>query len=432
MKFLLGCLLATFLTSCTLPAVGAQAVTLEPLPLEPVPTFSLRGDPNFSPEHLPREMRLWHSRFWNGIEYVNTTDRFYNPETLASSGDLFQLGRHFNVYVTSLLTVLRVTGDLAILDEVDRLMQLAAGELRDYNADGFRNWRYLTLTGADSAAFIGDDYHEMDEILTHSMVAAVAYAFKANADFDARYAERAAFWTDYLQNDFEAKWRRRNDVPRGFPFLSRDLMHPYVQWIRFHYYMYGLTGDASYYAEAERMARQVPLQVREVATPGGPAYVWNQRFLPEARGDVLSCQPFVYLQLTFQAFQDLAMEGFSVFDDAFMQRVATSMTELVVRDGYRSFAGDICGGQYQAGLRPTRSRSTRGVAFHFVNFPYATIGKWDPTGRLETLVRRAYDELELTSENNYAAGQMNLSAAMLFLLAEGEEQQASGSAPDAP
>jgi hypothetical protein len=424
MKSLLAFLVAVFLTSCTFPAVGAQAVTLEPLPLEPVPTFSLRGNPDFSSENLPREMRLWHSRFWNGIAYVNAAGEAFNPETLASSGDLYRLGRHFNVYVTNLLTVLRVTGDLAILDEVDRLMQLAAAELRDYNADGFRNWRYLTRTRDPSNhPFIGDDFHVMDEILTHSMVAAVAYAFKANEDLDERYAERAAFWTDYLQNDFEAKWRRRNDVPRGFPFLSRDLMHPYVQWIRFHYYMYGLTGDASYYTEAERMARQVPLQVREVATPSGPAYVWNQRFLPEAEGDALSCQPFVYLRYTMQAFQDLALEGFSVFDDAFMQRVATAMTELVVRDGYRTFAGDICGGRYQAGLRPTRSRSHQGTTFLFVNFPYATAGKWDPTGRLEELVRRAYEELELTAENNYAAGQVNLSAMMLFFLAE-EDQRA--------
>lgn len=432
MRLLFACALTLALTSCTLPAIGAQAVSRESLPLEPVPTFSLQAAPTFSPASLPREMQLWHSRLWNGIEYVNATDRFYNPETLASSGDLYSLGRHFNVYVTSLLTALRVTGDHAILDEVDRLMLLAAEQLGDHNADGFRNWRYLN-EDADSSSrpLVGDDFHVMDEILTHSMVAAVAYAFKANEAADARYAERAAFWTDYLKNDFEAKWRQRNGVPYGFPFLSRDLMHPYVQWIRYHYYMYGLTGDAAYYSEAERMARQVSVQVREVLTPSGPAFVWNQRFLPESEGDVLTCQPFVYLQLTFQAFQDLAMEGFSVFDDAFMQRVATSMTELVLRDGYDSFAGDICGGTFQAGMSPTRSRSARGVSYHFVNFPYATIGKWDATGRLETLVRRAYDELELTSENNYAAGQANLSATMLFLLAEGE-QQASGTAPATP
>ena len=108
----------------------------------------------------------------------------------------------------------------------------------------------------------------MDEILTHSLVAAVAAALEENAAFSEVYAEHAAFWTDYLENDFEAKWRGRNDVPSGFPFIEKDLTHPYVQFIRYHFYMHKLTGDAGYQREAERMARLVTRQVREIYTPG--------------------------------------------------------------------------------------------------------------------------------------------------------------------
>ena len=86
------------------------------------------------------------------------------------------------------MTSLWVTGDLTLFDELTRL------ELADYNGDGFRNWRYLTNP---CETYGNDDYPRMEEILTHSLVAAVAAALKANETFNPRYAEHAAFWTDY-------------------------------------------------------------------------------------------------------------------------------------------------------------------------------------------------------------------------------------------
>ena len=413
---LLTSLVVLLLASCTLPRAQSQAVSRVSPPLQPVGLYDLRGDPNFDPNRLPGEMRLWHRRLWDGIDYLNAQDSAINPESLAASGDLYALGRSFNTYVTTLLNALRVTKDPALVGEVDRLLEIARGQLADYNGDGFLNWRYLNENAdSSSRSFYGDDRHVMDDILTHSLIAAAAGALRENAGFNPRYAEHAAFWTDYLQSHFEAKWRRRNDVPSGFPFLSRDLMHPYVQFIRYHYYMSKLTGDEDYLREAERMAALVPQQVREVYTPGGPAYVWNQRFLPEGDGDTLMCQPFVYLQLTFQAFEDLAFEGFSVFDDAFMQRVATSMTSLVTRNSYKDFATDICGGTFQAGFRPFWE-GDGGITYHFVNQPYAEIGKWDATGQLRRNVERAYREVDL-DDSYYPRARTNLSAAMLILLA---------------
>ncbi len=415
----LTCLFAFLLTSCTLPGVSSQAVSRVSPPLKPVGTYSLKGDPNFDPNQLPGEMKLWHTRLWYGVRYVNDHDSDFDPETLAASGDLNALGRKFSNYVTTLLTALRVTKDLALLDEVDRLMEIARTQLADYNADGFRNWRYLAESG--DRTYYNDDYHVMEEILTHSVVAAAAAALHENAAFSERYREHAIFWEDYLKNDFEAKWRERNDVRSGFPFLTRDLMHPYVEFIRYHLYMYELTSETGYLSEAERMAAEVTQQVKRVYTTGGPAYVWDQRFLPAADGaGSLACQPFVYLRLTFQAFQDLAMEGMSVFDDTFMQYVATSMTSLVMRDSYRSFTKDICGGTYQAGIKP--SSGDGGITFHFVNYPYAVVGKWDATGRLERAVRRAYAEVDL-DDNFYPVGRANLAAEMLFLLANNPDGQ---------
>lgn len=416
-------LVVLLLTSCTLPRTQSQAISRASPPLEPVGLYSLRGDPNFDPNQLPGEMRLWHARLWEGINDFNAERASQlNPDNLAASGDLYAVGRAFNTYITTLLNALRVTKDLALLDEVDRLLEIARAQLGDTNGDGYLNLRYLNES--DDRNEYGEDYHVMDEILAHSLLAAAAGALRENAAFNPRYKEHAEFWANYLQNHFEAKWRAREGKPSGFPFLSRDLMHPYVQFIRYHYYMYKLTGDAAYLREARRRAELVPKQVREVYTPGGPAYVWNQRFLPDGDGETLSCQPFVYLPLTLQAFEDMAFEGFSVFDDLFMQRVATSMGSLVLEDGYRDLAPDICGGRIQADISPAGGDG--GITYHFVNMPYAEVGKWDATGRLRNYVERAYREVDL-DDPYYPRARMNLSAAMLMLLAN--EPDAPGRKP---
>jgi hypothetical protein len=127
----------------------------------------------------------------------------------------------------------------------------------------------------------------------------------------------------------------------------------------------------------------------------------------------LGCQPFIYLQYTFQAFQDLALEGVPPFsNEAFMKRVATAMTELVMDDGYETFAKDICGGVFQGGLSPTSG--DRGVTSHFVNYPFGVVGKWDANGKIERTVRDAFDDVEFDVNN---PSEVNLSAIMLLILA---------------
>jgi len=42
--------------------------------------------------------------------------------------------------LTALLTLFRVTGDIELLEEIDRLMEIAKGRLNDSDGDGFRNW----------------------------------------------------------------------------------------------------------------------------------------------------------------------------------------------------------------------------------------------------------------------------------------------------
>ena len=151
------------------------------------------------------------------------------------------------------------------------MAELARAELKDYNRDGFLNWRYLHQeSGAEQ--WYGDDKHVMDDMLAHTTVAAAAYVFRANCSLDTRYCEHARFWTGYLRNHFEAKWRKRNNVPTGPFFLDKNLAHPHLQWTRYTLYMHRLTGDTTYLQEARTRATEFAQPLHTASPPAGEAY----------------------------------------------------------------------------------------------------------------------------------------------------------------
>jgi hypothetical protein len=362
--------------------------------LETTAVLSLRGNPSFSETQLPAEARLWYKRMWAAIKRQAT-----NSANIAATGDINLLGRKLNFHVTTLLTVFRITGDLRILDDIDRVMQIARGQLQDYNNDGFLNWRQLNKSA--NPKYYNDDYHVMNEMLTHAMVASVAYAFKANADLDSRYAERAKFWTNYLKNHFEAKWRRRNNTSTAYTFLTWKLSHPYTQFIRYHYYMNKLTGEEGYHNEALKMASEVDKHVRQVSTAKGTAFVWAQSMSSTSTSTSLMCQPRRYAQITMQAAEDLALEGFAQFgQETTMKKYAASLSEFIMNDGANSFATDICGDVDRAGLKSDPkvgylgSPGGRATPSQYALSPFSTLGRWDSTGKVVSIAQQVYQSTE--------------------------------------
>jgi len=404
------------------PTAEDPAPEPPPSELEPVggrSGYSLKADPSFDRGQLPAEMRVWYDRLMSTIENPKYSQypqlQRQSPDARAGSGDLYQLGRGLSEHVTSLMTTLRVTGDPALVAEVDRLMEIARGTLRDTNGDGYLNWLYLRDSpDASDRPFIGTDEHVMDEILAHSMVAAAAYTLKQNAHLNPSYGEHAAFWTDYLTKHWEAKWRARKGIPTGFPFVSKYLLHPYSQSVRLYYYLAKLTGDSSYHAEAQRIANRIAGHVKEVSSPVGPALVWSHQYNANQWNPPLGCQPSIYVTLTMQAWQDLALENFSVFSDGFMQKVANAFSQFVMDDGITSLAPNICGGVSRGGV--TSTTTTRMTFSIFVGFNYQSVGKWDETGKIERLTRQLYDASERSHVN--APRRPNLPAQMVFLLSD--------------
>ena len=348
--------------------------------------LTLRIDPTFKDDRLPAEARLWYSRFWEGLRNPH---QYPNATTFAQSNDTYKYGRSLNTHITTILQILRVTGDRRLLDEVDRLTELMRGQLKDssilskggttYQADGFENWQYNY-----DADYIGTDVHVMDEMLAHSLVASYAYAFHVNRDLDPRYAERAKFWTNYLKKHFEAKWRKRNKIPTGFPFMEKRLAHPYMQFVRYHYYMAKLTGDKTYENEALRMAGVLNNQVKSVPTPIGTASMWDHA-MTVLGAPSYGAQPTGYARITVQAAADLAAEGFNIFGQAgYMDLMAVTLVHYVI-DGNRSaYAARIDG-----------SKSGGESLDRYAISPWAMLGRWDKTGKLKIETDRIYRKIEL-------------------------------------
>jgi hypothetical protein len=259
----------------------------------------------------------------------------------------------------------------------------------------------------------------MNEMLTHAMVASVAYAFYVNRDLDSRYAERAKFWTGYLKNHFEAKWRKRKKIPNSsYSFLTRNLSHPYTQFIRYHYYMNKLTGEQGYLNEALKMASAVDKHMRQVSTSKGTAFVWAHSMTSSTS----ACQPRRYAQITMQATEDLALEGFAQFgQEATMRKYAATLSQFIMNDGAKSFAADVCGDVNRAGLKSdpkvgyTGSSGGRATPQQYAETPFTALGRWDTTGKVVTVAGQVYQSTESNLDDPQ---RMFIPAAMVSILSK--------------
>lgn len=361
--------------------------------------LDLRGDPAFDPNALPAEVRCWYEELWSVIV---DPDRAREVTASAASDDLYTYARPLQTHVVALLTAFRVTGDLALLDEVDRLAQHMRAALEDGwrgpaaadrdGTDGYLNWVWR---GSDSRQYAGRDVHETDEMRTHALVAEMAYAFAVNADLESPhgvdYAERAAFWRTYLVDHFEAKWRARSGAPwPEFPFLSRPHMHETVAFVRYHHYMAALTGKDAYAREAERLTEIVFGNMREASTASGPALVWPRSILSEG-GQVDYLMPTTYARYVMSDAVDLHLEGVGRWADASVPtEMARSLAWFVMDDGADSFARDVGGGEARAGIRPAPESWVRFTPAKYVVSPYALVTAWDDSGRVAEVSRAVY------------------------------------------
>lgn len=446
-------LLLAVLSACAPPAVGgaAKPVMTEPprdTPYDRISTASaqvsadgcrlsgsvtasagasgralvLRGDPSFSPGQLAPEVACWYEELWSILQ---DPDRSAYYTSRADRYDLYTYAREMNTHINALLTALRVTGDLALLDEVDRLAQHMRAKLEDTwtgraardagSHDGYLNWVW---DRDGSTEHRGRDIHEIDEMRTHALVAQFAYAFKANEGLTGPngvdYTERADFWTDYLVNHFEAKWRDRHDVPwPEFPFLTRPHMHETVDFIRYNHYLYLLTGREPYRDEAARLTKVALANLVQVPTSAGPAVV-SPRSILSLGGSLEYAMPSTYVRYLYSSAVDLNLEGVEGWASAgLMEELARSMTEFVMDNGADDFARDMGGGVDRGSVPASDPREwSRFAPPRFVISPYALLSAWDDSDQIQDVSRQIYAGLRPGQRDVFIPVALMLDAAL--------------------
>jgi hypothetical protein len=382
------------------PAAVAHARSLE---------FGLQGEPDFQASALPQELGVWYERLLAAIEHP---DQKREVMELAETGDLYNYGRPINEYLTSVLFAFRVTGDLRLLDEVDRVAQAMRGQLtRQWRSDGgsvspddgtrgLRRW--LWWYDSSEASLYGRDTHEMDALMTHGLIAAIAYAFEVNRDSESPggsdYGERADFWVDYLVRDFEAIWRERNGEPQGFPFLRRYLTHPWTSSIRYHHYMGLLTGRDGYRREVEELTDSLMEGQVQVQTEVGPAVVWTHGVVA-AGSDSDYLQPTTYVRYDTILRGELALERATPAIDAeHMQQIANALSQFV-DDGNPGgtadrFAATIGGDRPRGGVSLNEGWRPRQSIERWAISGWAFAAAWDETGLVDAINDDVFDAVE--------------------------------------
>ena len=188
----------------------------------------------------------------------------------------------------------------------------------------------------------------------------------------------------------------------GVPILGKKLTHVYVQFIRYHFYMAKLTGDKAYEDEALRMAGVIKKQIKQVITPIGPGAIWDHG-MPILGTASYGVQPTYYARYTVQGAADLAAEGFSIFGQAgYMDRFAVTLANYVMDDRTRAYAQNIDGSG--SGSEPLD---------RYAISPWAMLGRWDKSGKVQIESDRVYRKIELSPEK---PRRIYLPAGMFFSL----------------
>jgi len=357
-------------------------------------SYALRGDPGFSKYKLSTEQRRWYDELWRAID--NPGQLPFKATALAKSDDSFTYRGDLQDYITSLLLAFRMTGDLRLLDEVDRLAQLMRAELEDGwrgtrdgtngKKDGFLNW----VNRHDTAAkYAGKDTQMAYDLKANALVAMIAWALQNNRDLKSpggvNYGAHADFWKNYLVNHFEAKWRKRNGKPSGFPFADHKGLHTYHSFMKWHYYMGKLTGKSAYTNEAKRMMNNMwdGKTFKDTSSSYGTALVWTRGVMGnltqyDKRSQHNYLHPQDYARYIIGEVVDLHFEKFDRYASSSVpQKMARSVSAFVIDNGSSSFARDIGGGRSRAGIPASSSRWGRMSKQRFAESSWSYLAAWD-------------------------------------------------------
>lgn len=361
-----------------LPLILFVALWLSAPALADETALTLRVDPAFSRAGLTAAGQSWYDRLW-----AHSAGCAGTVATRALYDDTYTYGRSIGDYNAYMLMGLRATGDRAFLDRVKTVTDSMRTRLRDADdecvggtTDGFLDWRWRAVnmgySCTNTGGFYGSDHNLLDEAMTHGNIALVAYAFVVNADVDTAYAARAAFWTDYLLNHWQAKWisRAGGDSVRAWmdnaTGMYKHEAHVVANIMRAAYYLWRITGNPFYRQRADALAAQC--MVNCVANPNVPtAYSWHHQV-----DNTLTWQAVNYAAYTSGVFCDLHVDGYAPYvSDTEMAKFTSTWRDIVLRTsapGFSTMEPNVYGGGTLVSTSP--------------GYGFSTFARWDGTGTL--------------------------------------------------
>ena len=341
--------------------------------MSPQGELPLVGDPSFDPNSLSPEMREWYNRLLESMADSQNT-----VNTRSRSNNLYELGRYVNDYTTALLLALRATGDLQFLDRAAEIWDGAKLDLADAwcdgTTDGYLNWLWLNDT---STSLYCKDTHEMDDSMTHGIVAELAYALHLNRDLDPIYGQKADYWTNHLKNQFLQKWYERDgDALTSWQSggLYRRLTHPRANQLRIAYYLYKLTNDPFYLDRANEIAFDLSSKV-EINPTTPTAYQWKH----QVSGSEQGYQRINYAHYYMNVLLQMHLEGFNVYaSDTEMQKYMSTFRDVV----FTKFGSPWTSMAYRVDGSESTGTNMYGLT---------GLARWDTTNTILQIAEAKYD-----------------------------------------
>jgi len=371
--------LVPFLASC---AVAGACLAPARAVAAPDTALSFRIDPGFQRANLSAEEQRWYDLSWAHSAGCNSV-----VTSRAVSDDTYTLGRSIGDYNAFMLMGLRATGDRRYLDRVMVITDLMRTTLRDADdacvggdTDGYLNWRWRALGGtyscSNTGGWYGSDWHQLDEAMTHGNIALVAYAFTINADLDTAYAARAAYWTNYLRNHWEAKWIARvgGDPVRAWmdnAGMYKHEAHVVGNLVRAAYYLWKITGNQFYKDRADGLAARSNANFK--VNPNVPtAYSWHHQV-----DNTDTWQAINYAEYTAAVVADLHFDGYAPYASTpEISKFMSTWRDIVLKDsapGFNSMTPNVYGGGTPIGIRAS------GIS---------AFARWDATGKMLAYANR--------------------------------------------
>ena len=338
------------------------------------PTLAMRGDPAFDANNLNDTtldawgitQRGWHTRL---LAAVNDSTRRANRDSAFDRDNWRTWNRTGSSWVVAMLSGLRATGDLRLLDECVRLMELA--------------WAHQTVqTEAPAAGYLGWTLNRtvQDRILGWGVISQIMWACKHNADLVSpaghNYGSVGQKYHGWLINHAFPSGNDPNNP--SLPINRKGQQHCYAQMIRAMHYV-ALAGGGFGFSPSEYRAACQEMFDEKLATDvtgavgvgGRTNRVWthNVNVTSSTGTQGRSIQGSTYTRLEVPPLVDCYLEGaVTGLDLGYLQSWAAILSDQVA-DGDPENTGRPWG-QTMAGDQKAEG---------FLGLPYY----WDYYGRTD-------------------------------------------------